>query len=392
MGRKLNTSQPVVINTELSPLDDSFYIEPIGQLEQWYYDNSGAYAPNRQTTPLTLTPKISAFDPEDNRTYTPSFNSTPRWFVNEYNETAGGYVETEITATSDGQNVNYYKYGNSLKVKKNVSYSRAVQIRCVAIYTDPRDSGLTQTVEDTVTLSTNRDASVIFPNLSITNPDTRGYNPLVDNSSTFTFNAKAMKGNTDVTSSVYFVWYAVVNNVEVLANTQDWYVSGQNTATLTVDAMYGEEINVVLRAKESSSAQNLFPNKTYASIMWQIPDIDTNVISEEGGAVRKTTQYMNFNTKVNVHKSILSDEARDAHLRFNWKLRKSNLSTTQDVGWGSRIRIDAADIRNVNGAQNQQASTSIYPIAYLLGPYEVVTHNGEEVTHNSARVFNRFIN
>lgn len=40
MGRKLNISQPVVINTELSALDESIEIQASGQLEQWYYDNN----------------------------------------------------------------------------------------------------------------------------------------------------------------------------------------------------------------------------------------------------------------------------------------------------------------------------------------------------------------
>lgn len=390
MGRRLNTSQPVVINTELSPLDDSFYLEPSGQTEQWYYDNSGSYAPNRSTTPLTLTPMLSAFDTESRRTYTPQFNSTPQWFVTEYNGTE--YEETEITATADGQNVYYYKYGNTLKVKKNVSYTHAVQIRCLAVYTDPRDSGLTHSVEATVTLSTNRDASVIYPTLEITNPSARAFNPLTDSTTTFTFNAKAMKGNTDVTSSVYLVWYAIVNNVEVLADTLDWYVSGQNTSTLTVDAMYGEEITVVLKAKESSSAATLYPSRSQASVLWNIPDVDTNVISYEGAAVRTTTQKMTFGTVVNVHKDVLSEEMKNTHLRFNWKLRKSNLTTVQDMGWGNEITIDASAIRNVNGSQNSQGSTTIYPIVYILGEYEVVTHNGAEVTHNGARVFHRYIN
>lgn len=392
MGRKLNTSQPVVINTELAQLDDSFYVEPSGQTEQWYYDNSNSYAPNRQTTPLTLTPMITAFDPDTQTKYTPIFNSTPRWFVNEYDSQQGTYVETEVIATSDGQNVDYYKYGNTLKVKKNVSYTYPVQIRCSAVYTDSRDSGLTHDVEDTITLITNRDASVIYPYLSITTPSARQFNPLVDNSSTFTFTAKAMKGNDDVTSSVYFQWYAINGTTEVLANTMDWYVSGQGTATLTVDAMYGEEINVVLRCKESSSAATLYPDKAFASILWVVPDIDTNVISRDGGAVRSFTKQMTFGTVVNIRKDILSDVLKSEHLRFNWKVRKANQMAPNDFGWGDEITIGAESLRNVDGINNQQSNVSVYPIVYILGAYERVTYGGEDVTYDGSLVFHRFIN
>ena len=391
MGRRLNISQPAVINTELAPLDDSFYLSPSGQLEQWYYDNSSSYAPNRHTTPLTITPMITAFDPDANRSYTPSFSAAPRWYVREYSDSAGTYIETEITGTSDGQNVEYYKSGNTLKVKKNVSYTRAVQIRCMATYIDPRDAGLTHSVEETVTLSTNRDASVIYPTLDVINPSTRAFNPLVDNTSTFTFTAKAKKGNTDVTNQVYFVWYAISGTVEVLANTMPWYVSGQNTETLTVDAMYGEEIKLVLRAKESSSAANLYPDKVYRSVLWQIPDIDCNVISEGGAAIRSTTKYLDFSTVVNLRKDILTDQKKAENLRFNWKYRKNNQSATYDLGWGERIRVDANTLRNVNGSSNSAGSAAVYPIVYVLGAFEQVTHNGVAVMHNDATVVHRYV-
>jgi hypothetical protein len=55
-----------------------------------------------------------------------------------------------------------------------------------------------------------------------------------------------------VTASTVFEWYGISNNTEVKADTLPWYVSGQNTSTLTVDAMYGETIRVILRAKVSS--------------------------------------------------------------------------------------------------------------------------------------------
>ena len=96
MGRRLNISTPTVINTELIPLDESFYIETNGQLEQWYYDNTNQYAPNRKTSPLTLTPKISAFDADTKQSYSPAFY-TVQWFEKAYDSTTGDYVETEIT-------------------------------------------------------------------------------------------------------------------------------------------------------------------------------------------------------------------------------------------------------------------------------------------------------
>lgn len=386
MGRKLNVPQPAVINTELAPFDESFYIEPDGQLEQWYYDNTNTYAPHRPRTPLTLTPKLSVFDNDTKQSFIPSFY-TVSWYANEYKN--NGYVESEITNVDDGENVDYVIVGNTLKVKKNVPYTRAVQIRCRATYIDPRDAGVTYVVEDMVTLSTNRDASVIYPSLDVACPSSRAYNPLVDESSTFTFVAIANKGGVDVTSDVYFVWYAINGTTEVLADTMPWYVSGQNTGTLTVDALYGEEIQVVLRAKENAQAATLYPDKAYRSIVWQIPDIDTNVVSANGGAVRTDTYKMKFSTVVNVRHNVLADAKKHAHLRFNWKYRKSNSSTEYDAGWGEEVEILASQLRNVYGSSATLASTIVYPYVYIVGAYDVITYEGETVTHDGETVYGR---
>jgi hypothetical protein len=233
MGRRLNVSTPTVINTELVPLDESFYLDVDGQMEQWYYDNTEQYAPNRKVTPLLLVPVISAFDKDTSTSYTPAFNTT-QWFANEWNETQGKYVETEITNQVDSGSADYVIQGNNLLVKKNVSYSHAVTIRCVATYIDPRDSGVTYTVEDSVNLTTNRTADVVFPEVDIISPSGRAYNPLVDDENSqydfkgVTTNNPVQPLNTDVRR------YPVdVDGTEEILN------SGEAVAPI-MDIRYGE--------------------------------------------------------------------------------------------------------------------------------------------------------
>ena len=388
MGKRLNISTPTVINTELIPLDESFYIEASGQLEQWYYDNTSQYAPNRKTIPLVLTPKLSAFDSDTRQTLIPEFY-TVRWFENAYNSTTNRYVETEITNITDGSNVDYVKVENTLLVKKNVSYARAVIIRCEVTYIDPRDSGITYTTGASVNLSTNRDATVEFPTLDILAPSAQAYNPLTDLTSQFTLNAKADRGGADVTASTYFVWYAVKNNAEVLANTMPWYVSGQNTASLVVDAMYGEDIRIVLRAKQNAQAATLYPSRVSRNIHWRIPDVDTHVKSNNGSAVRSNTKEMAFETICNVRHSVLTDEVKAEHLQFNWKARKNNTSTETDMGWGQKKTIAASALRNTIGSSSSLASTLVFPYVYLLGAYEEVTEDGVVVTEDGNTVYDR---
>ena len=174
----------------------------------------------------------------------------------------------------------------------------------------------------------------------------------------------------------------------MLANTLPWYVSGQNTDTLVVDAMYGESINVLLRAKLNDK-QDLSPSKAYASLSWRTPDIEPFVQSDNGGAVRSDTEEMAFGTIVNVNGEVLSDALKRKHLAFNWKIRKSNTSTEIDKGWGQRITIDASDLRNVKGSGSTLASTLVSNDVYLKGAYEEVTYNGEVVTDGGEVVYDR---
>lgn len=182
MGKVFNHPTPTVINTELVPLDESFFIAADGQTEQWYYDNEAKYAPNRHLTPLTLTPKLSVKDKDTNISYgvdagTASFY-TVTWYALEY--TNGGYVETAITNLTDSSDADYVLSGFNLIVKKNVSYSHGVTIRCLATYKDPRDLNTTCTTQGTVLLTTNRDANVELPEVTIISPSARAFNPLTD--------------------------------------------------------------------------------------------------------------------------------------------------------------------------------------------------------------------
>lgn len=751
MGRRLNIPIPTVIDTELVPLDEMFSIDNDSTLEQWYYDNNSKYAPNRKFTPLILTPKISVYDKDSERSWS-SDTSTGvdklsiylvEWYVKEYDATAQDYVERKIT-TGDASG-DYVIHEQQLYVRKNVSYSHAVTIRCVVTYIDPRDPGLTYSVEDKLMLTTNRDSTVVFPEVAIISPSTRTYNPLIDDTnSRYTFDGEvinnpetqevtelrkytanvygteevlpsteedptscapimdirygagevrqneefmyrqtangdfpvmennayidAIYGNTvawngslrsvkmskikttgfnqwdeewevgyidpqtganyyaktnirsknyipvipstnyfiritgnhyvsvcfydanktfvsgnssfssnneiitpsnaafmrfaplstygntynndicinisnttkngtyepyeehnvslpvttwkgrvgsdepivmfsdglkRVSEALYdeiafangektatkrvgsidigrdlswtysddtftsstisdirfetlnavcsryayyksgatdkffaisnnnivvkdssytdattfrasmagvivyyelatpitydlvepdeFVWYGTKDGQEVKADTLPWYVSGQETSQLTVDAMYGESITAILRVRMPGQ-EDLSPSKAYASIAWRTQDnIDTRVVSENGGAVRSDMQDMTFSTIVNTNKTVLSDDIKQKHLAFNWKYRKSNAATEYNAGWGQNITLDADVLRNVKGSSSQLSSTLVYPYVYLIGAYEEVTDGGEIVTDTSAKVFDRAI-
>lgn len=183
-----------------------------------------------------------------------------------------------------------------------------------------------------------------------------------------------------------FVWYGVQNGVEVLIDTLPCYVSGQYTDTLTIDAMYGEQIPIILRIKEYSWSEAPYPPKVYRSVVWRVPTIDSIVVSENGEAVRSNSGSFTFDTVVNVLGEALSDEKKAQHLRFNWKSRKAN-ATPQfgmtDRGWGQKVTIKASDLKNY------KSSSIVTNDVYVLGAYEEVLLSNESVTLNGEKVYAR---
>ena len=390
MGKILNTSQPTVINTDLSPLTDTFYISANGDLDQWYYENTGDYAPNRQTTPLVISPHITAADAEAGVSYTPSFYSCS-WYVKQY--TSSGWEETQITSTSTSSTFYIVTSTNSLVVRKNnPDAGHGITVICRAEYIDPRDSGRTYKVEDSLVLGTSIDASPSYPTIQIANPKSRTYNPLVSASSQFTFNAVANWDNVPNGSThaatAQFVWYAIINNTEQLIQSFPFYVSGQYTNTLVVDAMYANNLNVVLRIKETSSSANPMPMKEYASIAWKAQPVDAFIVSDNGNVVRNTSSKFKFRMIVNVNDKTLTDTEIANNLRFNWKLRDVTSvkegavsiphDNTYDRGWGSEIVLPASDL--VKATSSQNGSKLVYNEVFLLGAYEILYQDNVAIT------------
>lgn len=188
MSSRLSTSQPVTIETELIPLVDNFWLEANGQTEQWYYDNTGEYAPDRSIIPLIITPYIKATDTDSQTSYTPNFY-TVEWYVQQWNGTA--WVRTKVTNTTDTPANPFVIVGNTLKVNKNVeSPQYGITIDCEATYIDPRDAGVTYPVRDSLTLSMNNDATVPYPEIQVLAESAQSFNPLKD-SSAYDFKAEA---------------------------------------------------------------------------------------------------------------------------------------------------------------------------------------------------------
>lgn len=404
MSKRLSISQPTVLDTELTPLDDNLWLEANGSTEQWYYENDGTYSPNRQTTPLIIKPHVSAVDYSTNTEYTPTIY-TVKWTV--VKKVGSAYASEEITSTDTSQN--YYRGVDAQSTwlfvrANNPDASSAIMIRCEVVYLDPRDTGRRYTMMSELTLSTSRDAQAQNPTISIVAPSTTTYNPLINATSQFTLTADAdwsgipyEQGETEPRGQ--FVWYGVNGSgTEVLINTLPWYVSGQNTSTLVVDALYSENIQIVLRIKRHAADTDPLPPKQYANITWKIFPLDCIVVCENGNIIRKNddTQLV-FHTIVNSNSTEINEEKCKQHLIFNWKRRRATprasasqsqvQDTVVDAGFGYKVAIPSYLL--VNTTTNSNASSLVYNEVYLRGAYEVVTSNNENITYNNQVVYAR---
>ena len=399
MGRHRNISQPMVLDVMLAPFTESFVIEASDTTQQWYYaGNEGTekspYVPDRETSPLILTPKLEVFDPDSNETYRPQFGDV-KWY---YLAANGSFAL--ITNTSEGSTYPYVVYSDGhLKVNKNVVYDAPVTLKCDCPYLDPRSSGVSYMVSGTVVLTTNRDATILSPTVDIECETTQLYDLFKDASSTFVFKAVVRKGLDDITESSSVLWYVLdkTTGVETPINTSSTvggvaiprypcYVSGYNTATLTLNAMYTEDVTVVARVVKDATSNpvELYPCKAIRTLMWANIPMDSISHSNNSGGVRSDTESMSFSPIVNINDAVLSDAQKQAHMMFNWKRRSASSSMVTDSGWGQSLVLKGNTLR-------ANATTLVYAECYVLGAYEVVTDGGEAVIDSGQPVFDRIL-
>lgn len=400
MGRKLNISTPMVLDVMLAPFTESFQIVPSDTTRQWYYADNSSWSPNHVTNPLILTPVLEVFDPDTKQTYNPTFGDVKWYYLNS----SGTF--TLITNTTESTSQPYVVYTDGhIKVNYNVPYDSPLTLKCVCPYIDPRASGTSYTAVATIDLTTNRDATLQLPTIDIQCEMTRLYDVIKDNSSVKDFTAVVKKAGADITNSSSIRWYALDKSTgdETLINattTVDGvtvpvypcYVSGQNTATLTLDAMFANEITVVARVLCTDSTspyynQN-YPCKAIRSLKWDDIPVDIITHSNNSGAVRDDTEEMEFTPIVNVRGKAMTDEEKQTHMLFNWKRRNGTVNATQsqsvpvDCGCGQTKKIDGNTLR-------ANASTLVYTEAELLGAYELVTDDGVVVTDGNEPVYDR---
>lgn len=419
MGKKLSISQPAVINTEITPLSDSLRLEANGKTEQWYYVNTKTFSPNRKQTPLVITPKVSVVDAITSKSYDNVKFYKVDWRIKSYQAVSVSdkngvrlewmwWEDKPAVATEESelgqklQEYDYVKYNNKLYVSANNSdAAHGITITCQVQYIDPRDTGTYYTVEKSIDLTTCEDATSSYPTIQIKNPQNTLFNPLTSDVTDVKFYAEAnwtgipyASGEVEGEERGEFVWYGLDRNGnEKSIEELPYYISGQGTKEMIINPMYVEQTTIFLRIKYQNK---ILPPKVSVNFSWNTSPLSGTIVSKNGNSVRDKNGSFVFYPIVNTNHGQIPEDKIKEHLVFEWRTRTTNLSanstndTVSVVGYGYEIEIDKKKLYATSSENN--LSTTVDNAIYLLGAYEEITQDGEEVTAYGKKVFGRSIN
>ena len=385
--KRLNNSQPLAVTTTYRPLNTAMHIEVLGGLStvQFYRQTVQQWIPDHSVVPvidqhgtqtdgaLRLKAVYSIIDP-DNNLNTDTLVPQIFWYVNG----------VQVTSTDSTQD--YYIAGNILYVRKNFTHQLGANIYCECRFTDTRTSS-PFVLSDTLPLSAILQADEQW-SINILCDRTRKHFPLHAATTIYTFEAEARQGSADKTDAVAWFWdYSVDNGVHWLTINNDclWYVSGKNTATLSIDADFIDNLMVRCRigiADGTSTAAPDLPNEATACIAWRYPKVIPTVFSYGGDRVFAENSFMTFGLIVHVAKhDDMTLEQKRHWLMCDWAVRRqgSNDDPVPLGAYGLEVVVPRQYIYD-----NAGTKFIVDPRCSIRGPYDILADPSGEVFQSAS--------
>ena len=385
--KRLNNSQPLAVTTTYRPLNTAMHIEVLGGLStvQFYRQTVQQWIPDHSVVPvidehgtqtdgaLRLKAVYSIIDP-DNNLNTDTLVPQIFWYVNG----------VQVTSTDSTQD--YYIAGNILYVRKNFTHQLGANIYCECRFTDTRTSS-PFVLSDTLPLSAILQADEQW-SINILCDRTRKHFPLHAATTIYTFEAEARQGSADKTDAVAWFWdYSVDNGVHWLTINNDclWYVSGKNTATLSIDADFIDNLMVRCRigiADGTSTAAPDLPNEATACIAWRYPKVIPTVFSYGGDRVFAENSFMTFGLIVHVAKhDDMTLEQKRHWLMCDWAVRRqgSNDDPVPLGAYGLEVVVPRQYIYD-----NAGTKFIVDPRGSIRGPYDILADPSGEVFQSAS--------
>lgn len=385
--KRLNNSQPLAVTTTYRPLNTAMHIEALGGLStvQFYRQTVQQWIPDHSVVPvidqhgtqtdgaLRLKAVYSIIDP-DNNLNTDTLVPQIFWYVNG----------VQVTSTDSTQD--YYIASNILYVRKNFTHQQGANIYCECRFTDTRTSS-PFVLSDTLPLSAILQADEQW-SINILCDRTRKHFPLHAATTIYTFEAEARQGSADKTDAVAWFWdYSVDNGVHWLTINNDclWYVSGKNTATLSIDADFIDNLMVRCRigvADGTSTAAPDLPNEATACIAWRYPKVIPTVFSYGGNRVFAENSFMTFGLIVHVAKhDDMTLEQKRHWLMCDWAVRRqgSNDDPVPLGAYGLEVVVPRQYIYD-----NAGTKFIVDPRCSIRGPYDILADPSGEVFQSAS--------
>lgn len=385
--KRLNNSQPLAVTTTYRPLNTAMHIEVLGGLStvQFYRQTVQQWIPDHSVVPvidqhgtqtdgaLRLKAVYSIIDP-DNNLNTDTLVPQIFWYVNG----------VQVTSTDSTQD--YYIAGNILYVRKNFTHQLGANIYCECRFTDTRTSS-PFVLSDTLPLSAILQADEQW-SINILCDRTRKHFPLHAATTIYTFEAEARQGSADKTDAVAWFWdYSVDNGVNWLTINNDclWYVSGKNTATLSIDADFIDNLMVRCRigiTDGTSTAAPDLPNEATACIAWRYPKVIPTVFSYGGDRVFAENSFMTFGLIVHVAKhDDMTLEQKRHWLMCDWAVRRqgSNDDPVPLGAYGLEVVVPRQYIYD-----NAGTKFIVDPRCSIRGPYDILADPSGEVFQSAS--------
>ncbi len=346
-------------------------------VQQWIPDHSVVPVIDEHGTQtdgaLRLKAVYSIIDP-DNNLNTDTLVPQIFWYVNG----------VQVTSTDSTQD--YYIAGNILYVRKNFTHQLGANIYCECRFTDTRTSS-PFVLSDTLPLSAILQADEQW-SINILCDRTRKHFPLHAATTIYTFEAEARQGSADKTDAVAWFWdYSVDNGVHWLTINNDclWYVSGKNTATLSIDADFIDNLMVRCRigiANGTSTAAPDLPNEATACIAWRYPKVIPTVFSYGGDRVFAENSFMTFGLIVHVAKhDDMTLEQKRHWLMCDWAVRRqgSNDAPVPLGAYGLEVVVPRQYIYD-----NAGTKFIVDPRCSIRGPYDILADPSGEVFQSAS--------
>lgn len=362
-----------------------------GSLTQVHNAEAGEFVPDRELTPLVLTPEVCINDPDGIIANGIVDLASVAWYVlpqDVADRVANQAWLTDelsaylVTAATEGYAVDT---DGSLIVSANVDYLSPVVLVFTANYADIR-SGNVIRLQATTTLSTTSVA--VAGSLNLDKPSSFLFNPMGD-TGLRTITASLLLGGSapDLNHvSVGYWWYKVVNGVESLVDPDEdlFYESGQGTAQLVIDPRYVDgALHLVCKVEYASDGEALPSTpganclKAETTCVRRYPDYDFENYVHGGVEVSSGASYVKNECVVTVGRQVL--DSPSMWFAVKWTIKRAVTGAEWVLlGYGDSIMIDASEFSD--GADVGLEIEEIQPLRALTLDNQVICIDGNPIT------------